>query len=61
MTKTEIRLRPCCLECEHFNPELRGFGYCFDNERVITCSHEKVCWKYIAAGDGEKNDAPIEQ
>lgn len=47
MKKAEIRIKPCYLECEDFNPELRGFGYSLDKERVITCPYEKVCWKYI--------------
>lgn len=45
--RTEIRLKECCLECEYFSPELKGFGYSLYNEKSISCSHEKVCYKYI--------------
>ena len=49
MDKIEIKLKECCLTCEHFDPRgVIGFGMCatLDGGREIACWHMKVCAKY---------------
>lgn len=51
MEKIKIKLKECCLTCEHFDPGgIKGIGYslgcCVEPERVIACGHMEVCWKY---------------
>lgn len=54
MKKIEIKLKECCLACEHFDPSgCSGLSpsvfYCGDHDRVIACGHMKVCKKYLFA------------
>lgn len=52
MEKIEIKLKDCCLTCEHFSPDgVIGFGLCttFDGKRMISCGHTEVCAKYNGA------------
>ncbi len=51
MEKIAIKLKECCLTCEHFDPGgIKGIGYslscCKEPERIIACGHMEVCWKY---------------
>lgn len=49
----EIRLKPCCYECDCPDVEVdsRELGFVFDDSKttnsIIYCTHEKVCKKYI--------------
>lgn len=56
MERIEIRLKECCLECEHFYPDgLAGFGYgCYEGKRFIGCLHSAVCMEYITSGETVK-------
>ncbi len=58
MERIEIKLKECCLTCEHFSPDgVIGFGMCpLDGKRVIACGHMPVCQRYIIASGGDKND-----
>ena len=53
MEKIEIKLKECCLSCEHFDASgIRGFSpfplsCCGEPERVIACGHMEVCYKYM--------------
>ncbi len=51
MEKIKIKLKECCLTCEHFDPQgIKGIYFplecCGEPERVIACGHMEVCWKY---------------
>lgn len=52
MKKIEVKLKECCLDCEHFDvsgirgvSSYQGYG-CGDPERVIACGHMMVCGRY---------------
>lgn len=56
MGKIKIKLKECCLTCEHFDPAgIRGFSMysiaptcgCGEPERVIACGHMAVCKTYL--------------
>lgn len=54
MEKIEIKLKECCLSCEHFDSSgIQGFlsfpslSCCREPERVIACGHMEVCYKYM--------------
>lgn len=52
MEKIKIKLKECCLTCEHFDPSgIKGIVYpvvcCGELERVIACGHMEVCCKYL--------------
>lgn len=55
MQKIEIKLKECCLKCEHFDPSgIKGLSpypisCCGEPERVIACGHMEVCYKYKSA------------
>lgn len=49
MEKMEIKLKECCLTCEHFSlrTDLLGiYGPCLGSEREISCTHMPVCKIY---------------
>ena len=52
MKKIEIKLKECCLDCEHFDPPgctglTASVFCCGEPERVIACGHMAVCKKYL--------------
>lgn len=53
MEKIEIKLKECCLTCEHFDQSgikglsWSGFSCCGEPERVIACGHMAVCKTYL--------------
>ncbi len=55
MEKIKIKLRECCLTCEHFDPSgIKGLSMyyappcgCGEIERVIACGHMAVCKMYL--------------
>lgn len=52
MGKIKIKLKECCLTCEHFDSSgIKGFGTyiacCEEPERVIACGHMVVCKTYL--------------
>lgn len=56
MKKIEIKLKECCLTCEHFDPSgIQGISpyticapaCCGEYERIIACGHMKVCKTYL--------------
>lgn len=52
MEKMQIKLKECCLECEHFyldTGSIGCYGVCVSDERKIACVHMPVCYKYIEA------------
>lgn len=59
MNKIEIKLKECCLTCEHFDPNgMKGltypvYTYCEPLERVIACGHMEVCKTYLEASENE--------
>ena len=58
MEKIKIKLKECCLTCEHFDPSgIKGVGAyivcCGEPERVIACGHMEVCAKYNNAEEKE--------
>ena len=58
--KIEIKLKECCLTCEHFDPSgCIGLSIaticCGEGERVIACGHIAVCSKYNEADKEENN------
>lgn len=56
MEKIEIKLKECCLTCEHFDPNgIIGltypvYTYAEPEERVIACGHMAVCKVYLESG-----------
>lgn len=51
MEKIKIKLKECCLTCEHFDSSgIKGLVYpiscCGEPEHVIACGHMEVCKKY---------------
>lgn len=51
MKKIEIKLKECCLTCEHFDPSgcvgiAPSVFCCGEPDRVIACGHMEVCEKY---------------
>lgn len=49
MERMEIKLKECCLECEHFSLDtarLNFYPTCGCTERKIACTHMPVCDKY---------------
>lgn len=51
MEKIEIKLKECCLTCEHFDPSgctglTPSVFCCGEPDRVIACGHMEVCAKY---------------
>lgn len=55
MKKIEIKLKECCLTCEHFDPSgcvgiVPSVFCCGEPDRVIACGHMEVCAKYNNAG-----------
>lgn len=51
MKKIEIKLKECCLTCEHFDPSgcngiVPSVFCCGEPDRVIACGHMEVCEKY---------------
>lgn len=61
MDKMEIKLKECCLTCEHFylRTDLLGiYGHSLDCNREISCVHMPVCKIYNAVGvkDGTNKD-----
>lgn len=51
MKKIEIKLKECCLTCEHFDPSgciglVPSVLCCGEPDRVIACGHMAVCAKY---------------
>ena len=51
MKKIEIKLKECCLTCENFDPSgcsglTPSVFCCGEPDRVISCGHMEVCWKY---------------
>lgn len=51
MKKIEIKLKECCLKCEHFDPSgcvglSPSVFCCSEPDRVIACGHMEVCAKY---------------
>lgn len=61
MEKIKIKLKECCLTCEHFDPSgIKGLSIyytlacgCGEIERVIACGHMEVCAKYNNAEEKE--------
>lgn len=58
MDKIEIKLKNCCLTCEHFDAsgiQVLGYGVisCFPPKRIIACGHREVCKKYLEAPENE--------
>lgn len=50
MEKMEIKLKECCLTCEHFYLRTDFLGIycsCENNKREISCVHMPVCKKYL--------------
>lgn len=52
MNKIEIKLKKCCLTCEHFDPSgIKGLSFytacCGEPDRVIACGHMAVCKTYL--------------
>lgn len=52
MKKIEIKLKKCCLDCEHFDPSgctglYPSVSCCGEPDRVIACGHMEVCKKYL--------------
>lgn len=52
MQKIEVKLKECCLDCDHFDVSgIRGvspyqnYG-CGEPDRVIACGHMVVCGRY---------------
>lgn len=57
--KIKIKLKECCLTCEHFDPKgIKGFGYCppADGKREISCGHMEVCKTYLEAAENGNQD-----
>lgn len=48
MEKIQIKLKECCLTCEHYYPDGIGMGsYCsISGKREISCLHMPVCQTY---------------
>lgn len=48
MEKIEIKLKECCLTCEHYYPDGIGMGcYCSISDKwEISCLHMAVCQTY---------------
>lgn len=62
MVNIRIKLKECCLTCEHFDPSgIKGFGAymacCGKPERVISCGHMEVCKTYLESVEGSKYGA----
>lgn len=58
MKKIEIKLKECCLTCEHFDPSgcvglSPSVFCCGEPDRVIACGHMAVCKKY----NGDKTES----
>lgn len=52
MKKIEIKLKECCLTCEHFDPSgcsgvVPTVFCCDEPDRVIACGHMAVCKEYL--------------
>lgn len=52
MKKIEIKLKECCLVCEHFDPSgcvgiVPTVFCCGEPDRVIACGHMAVCKEYL--------------
>lgn len=51
MERMEIKLKECCLECDHFDldyAKLNVFPTCgCTDRRKLACTHMQVCHKYI--------------
>lgn len=52
MKKIEIKLKECCLDCEHFDSSgCVGLNptacYCGEYKRTIACGHMEVCKRYL--------------
>lgn len=48
MEPIKIKLKECCLTCEHYSPDgLAGFGIGCGTSREISCGHMPVCYKYM--------------
>ncbi len=59
MKKIEIKLKECCLTCEHFDPSVCTWLFapvlcCGEPDRVIACGHMEVCKKYSSV-ESEKS------
>lgn len=61
MEKIKIKLKECCLTCEHFDPSgIKGLGMyypalpcgCGEPERMISCGHMAVCKMYLESREG---------
>lgn len=60
MGKIKIKLKECCLTCEHFDPSgIKGFGAyiacCGEPERMIACGHAEVCKTYLESSGGSNH------
>lgn len=59
MKKIEIKLKECCLNCEHFDPSgcsglTPSVFCCGEPDRVISCGHMSVCKEYLSDGGTEQ-------
>lgn len=65
----KIRLKECCLTCEHFDPSgIKGLSIyytpvcgCGEIERVIACGHMTVCKMYLESKGESKWDFAQQQ
>ena len=70
MEKIEIKLKECCLACEHFDLSgIKGLSYPVfvcggEPKRVIACGHMNVCKTYLEHMDNRQllggNDGKID-
>lgn len=60
MEKLEIKLKKCCLTCEHFYMDAAkiGIGCCSPAPRELSCLHMPVCWKYMI-DDAQEHQDPV--
>lgn len=61
MEKLEIKLKKCCLTCEHFylDGAKAGITACvLSGSRELSCLHMPVCWKYMI-DDAQGHKDPV--
>lgn len=57
MERMEIKLKECCLTCEHIKLDMSGLGMFAplgEIERKLACEHMEVCWRYNAQETAKK-------
>lgn len=62
MERMEIKLKECCLECDHFDldyAKLSIYPTCGCAERKIACTHMPVCTTYNRKPESDYDDNVI--